>query len=122
MFGYVSSLCDRRHRFVQILVDDRHRHSATCIVSAPAACALSDDDDDDDGEKNSLGEAGVRRARTFSGNSCLPPLVRQQGHSATSAPSMSYSRAERSPLAPYYSSVALHLHIIHVGYHQLYIQ
>lgn len=81
-------------------VDERHRHSATCIVSAPAASALSDDDD---GDKNTLGEPGVRRARTFSGNSCLPPLVRQQGHSATSAPSMSYTRAERSPLAPYYS-------------------
>jgi hypothetical protein len=78
--------------------DEHHRHSATCIVSAPAASNLSDDD-----EKNIPAESGVRRARTFSGNSSLPPLVRQQGHSNTSVPSVSYSRIERSPLSPYYS-------------------
>jgi len=79
-------------------MDERHRHSATCIVSAPAAAAQSDDDD-----KITANESSMRRSRTFSGNSSLPPLIRPQGHPSMTAASVSYSRADHSHLAAYYS-------------------
>jgi hypothetical protein len=76
----------RRHESV----DEYHRHSATCIVSAPAAAASNSDNEDD-------GSVKVRRSRTFSGSSTLPPLV---GGTVGATAAVPY---RQNPVAPPYS-------------------
>lgn len=74
--------------------NEYHRHSATCIVSAPAAAAASNSDYEEDGT------AKVRRSRTFSGSSALPPLV---GQTVGASNAVSYKQINHSPAGPSYS-------------------
>lgn len=90
-----------------------HRHSATCVVSAPAAM-LSDEDDDEMGGGQKVSPT-VGRTRTFSGSrtgssTALPPLVGPGRRGSTGLPTASLSSSSsyaRDPMAPYYSRYGL---------------
>lgn len=94
-------------------IDEPHRHSATCVVSAPAAALSDDDDGDDGGHTEGTCHQGHERPRTYSGStsaagSALPPLVGPGRRGSTGMPSLSSSVSyTRDPMAPYYSRYGL---------------